>query len=252
MVPSRGFYFNPGPSNLSSKTKFAQIWDAGADGLSMTFGHLLKTYPRKKNPVGCRICGQVASELRHLKNHLINVHATDSMEFVNHISTAEYEEKSKKHFYECDLCGKISNKKGNIRLHMETMHEQNSMDNVRLISQEDFEEKSQALKDKKWAKCLVEHCKFVSASTTGISHHLRRYHKISNADTYKYYEAITKEEFEQAEELIGCEFCKKSYTGKYRFQNFEKHKRTVHGDFDPEIAKFECSDCKVLNTTMRP
>ena len=36
LIGSGGFYVNPGPSNLSSKRKFAQIWAAGADGLSCT------------------------------------------------------------------------------------------------------------------------------------------------------------------------------------------------------------------------
>ena len=33
LIPSGGFYLNPWPSNLSSKTKLSKIWDAGADGL---------------------------------------------------------------------------------------------------------------------------------------------------------------------------------------------------------------------------
>ena len=33
LIPFGGFYINPGPSNPSSKGKFTQIWEAGADGL---------------------------------------------------------------------------------------------------------------------------------------------------------------------------------------------------------------------------
>ena len=37
LIRSGGFYVNPGPSNPSSKGKFAQIWAAGADGLKRKF-----------------------------------------------------------------------------------------------------------------------------------------------------------------------------------------------------------------------
>ena len=202
-------------------------------------------------PYECEVCKGRFVFKKSFERHLLVIHelippeteiSEKTFEDGSSIGKSKNVSRASKSFFECKLCGKVSNVLANLRQHLISRHGDDPPEFIRQLTKTEYEEKLQLEKEKPCGKCCFENCDFVAANQAGVSYHLVKMHNILKTETYKYIQAVSREEFDKANEFFTCEFCKKKFTQR---AYLAKHRTAVHGNFDPEIAKFECSDCKV-------